>query len=290
MRLKIVFYLSLVVLVAAFATAQVSKVPSGLPCGPPPNPSPAPLVSWPQFQFDAAHTGCNPYEYLLGRSTVANLTLKWTQFVTYAANSLPVVVGGVAYLSFSRPAHYDTAGVVAVRTSDGSVLWTYTIGPPANYPYSSPVVANGVVYIASDELYALDASTGALIWKYPVSSTLPPAVGNGTIYVPYALSDSGAIDALNASTGAFIWNYTFAAPYYPTEPAVANGVIYTSSNFIGAYVNALDATTGVLLWKYDGGEHTLSSPVVANGVVYVSSSYEGTDEFEGLSAFSLPGH
>ena len=43
--------------------------------------------------------------------------------------------------------------------------WSYTTGNEVN---SSPVVANGVTYVGSDDgyLYALNASTGALLWSF----------------------------------------------------------------------------------------------------------------------------
>ena len=52
---------------------------------------------------------------------------------------------------------------------------------------SSPAVANGVVYVGSDDhnLYAFDAATGAplrvLLTGGPVTSS--PAVANGVVYV-----------------------------------------------------------------------------------------------------------
>ena len=52
---------------------------------------------------------------------------------------------------------------------------------------SSPAVANGVVYVGSEDnnVYALNASTGALLWKYATGSvvTSSPAVANGVVYV-----------------------------------------------------------------------------------------------------------
>jgi outer membrane protein assembly factor BamB len=51
-------------------------------------------------------------------------------------------------------------------------------------------VANGVVYVLSDNLYALNARTGALLWSYSVSGSTyiaglssSPAVVNGVVYV-----------------------------------------------------------------------------------------------------------
>jgi len=53
--------------------------------------------------------------------------------------------------------------------------------------FSSPIVANGVVYIGSQDkkLYALDAETGSVLWSYttgqPIDSS--PTVINGMLYV-----------------------------------------------------------------------------------------------------------
>ena len=74
--------------------------------------------------------------------------------------------------------------------------WSYATGGTV---YSSPAVANGVVYVGSEDnnLYALDAKTGAKLWSYatggPVDSS--PAVANGVVYVG---SDDNNVYALNA--------------------------------------------------------------------------------------------
>ena len=52
--------------------------------------------------------------------------------------------------------------------------------------YSSPAVANGVVYVGSDDnVYALNARTGALLWSYTTGEYVvsSPAVANGVVYV-----------------------------------------------------------------------------------------------------------
>jgi outer membrane protein assembly factor BamB len=74
--------------------------------------------------------------------------------------------------------------------------------------YSSPAVANGVVYIGSDDnnVYALSASTGVKLWSYATGSSVfsSPAVANGVVYIG---SDDGNVYSLNASTGAQLWSY-----------------------------------------------------------------------------------
>src|SRR5581483_7644369 len=62
--------------------------------------------------------------------------------------------------------------------------WSYQTGSDV---YSSPAVANGMLFIGSDDynLYALNAATGTLVWKYTTGSTVrsSPSVANGVVYV-----------------------------------------------------------------------------------------------------------
>ena len=64
-----------------------------------------------------------------------------------------------------------------------SQAWQYTTGGPI---FSSPAVANGVVYVGTYNsfLYALDARTGAFKWSYLTGGEVrsSPAVVNGVVY------------------------------------------------------------------------------------------------------------
>ena len=150
-----------------------------------------------------------------------------------------------------------------------SLKWTYSTTGRVE---SSPAVANGVVYVGSEDdyqkdLYALDAATGVLLWSYttrgPVDSS--PAVANGVVYVGASFN----VYALNASTGALLWSYTTNWDVY-SSPAVANGVVYVGSKDDNLY--ALNVSTGAMLWSYTTDAFVFSSPAVANGVVYVGSN------------------
>ena len=72
----------------------------------------------------------------------------------------------------------------AANVSDLDIAWQTTTG---NSIESSPAVANGVVYVGSDDgnLYAYKATTGALLWSATTGSyvTSSPAVANGVVYV-----------------------------------------------------------------------------------------------------------
>jgi outer membrane protein assembly factor BamB/tRNA A-37 threonylcarbamoyl transferase component Bud32 len=143
--------------------------------------------------------------------------------------------------------------------------WTASTGA---FVFSSPAVANGVVYVSSDKLYALNASTGTLKWVYNTGGGgSSPAVANGVVYVG---SGDYKLYALNASTGQTLWTSAPTGAGIISSPAVANGVVYVGSFDHKLY--AFDASTGQTLWtSTPSGDRILSSPAVANGVVYVGS-------------------
>jgi len=148
-----------------------------------------------------------------------------------------------------------------------ALKWSYTTG---FYVYSSPAVANGVIYIGSEDskVYALKAKTGHKLWSYTAGDLVAssPAVANGVVYVG---SYDRNLYALNAKTGAKLWSYA-TGDDGSSSPAVANGVVYVGSADGNVY--ALDAKTGTKLWSYLTGSSVYSWPAVANGVVYVGST------------------
>jgi len=252
MKCKTVFCVSLVLLIASLATAQI-------PCGPTIRPKATLFVNWPQLQYDSGHSGCNPYETILNPNTVENLTVKW-QLAGPSSFLSPVIADGAVYSTSSTDFHISSSTVAAENANTGGEIWAYTT---QNYYFSSPVVANGIVYAGSTDnnLYALNAKTGNLVWKYATGDQVgsPPAVANGMVYF-----GADQTYALNASTGALIWTFPDGSLF---SPAVANGVVYVGSG--GLY--ALNATTGDLLWEYQTLADVRTAPAVANGRVYVST-------------------
>jgi outer membrane protein assembly factor BamB len=114
--------------------------------------------------------------------------------------------------------------------------WSYATGSSVE---SSPAVANGVVYVGSDDykLYALNAHTGAKLWSYTTDLFVDssPAVSNGVVYVG---SRDDNVYALNARTGAKLWSYTTGNDV-ESSPAVSNGMVYVGSYDGKVYVFGL---------------------------------------------------
>jgi outer membrane protein assembly factor BamB len=94
---------------------------------------------------------------------------------------------------------------------------------------------NGTLYAGtiSGNLYALNAQTGAILWKTHAGASIfsSPAVANGVVY----FSSYNKIYALNVSTGAILWNYTTGANSYSSPIVVNGWLYWGSGdgNFYG---------------------------------------------------------
>ena len=109
---------------------------------------------------------------------------------------------------------------------------------------SSPTVANGVVYVGSEDtyLYAFNAATGAQIWKAQVGVAGANGFFNGEL-----------VDA---------------------QPAVGTNAVYVTAGSFNASLYAFELATGKLLWRFETVDGLASSATVANGLVYFCGSSE----------------
>jgi outer membrane protein assembly factor BamB len=110
-----------------------------------------------------------------------NGNLAWSMpgsFGTY-----PAVGDGVVYAS-------RASDVVAVRESDGSLLWTWT--PKRGVPWGPPLVTDNLLFISTQVVGpggvpqyvtdAIDLATGKQVWSYPAGGFL--AMGaDGTLFI-----------------------------------------------------------------------------------------------------------
>jgi outer membrane protein assembly factor BamB len=184
----------------------------------------------------------------------------WGEFI-YTFGGSPAVAGGVVYVGTRDRALY------AFIAKTGKPLWVKFI---RGIIRSAPAVADGVVYVHTDRLYAFDARTGSRRWTHRAgtarySQDSPPAVAHGTVYV-------GSIDhhlyAIDAESGQELWRAR-TGDSIVSAPAVANGVVFVGSWDHRLY--AFDATSGKRLWSATTGSIIRSSPAVAHGFVYVAS-------------------
>lgn len=168
------------------------------------------------------------------------------------------------------------------------VKWSF---PTGDRVVSSPVFADGTVYVGSDDgnLYAVDAASGRQRWMARTGGPVPstPAVADGRVFVA---SYDGRIHAFDAKTGELLWKFategerrfearglhgmqprqqTFADPYdvFLSSPLVVGGTVYVGSG--DGHVYALDAASGARRWAFRTGEVVHASPAWADGLVVV---------------------
>jgi outer membrane protein assembly factor BamB len=227
--------------------------------------------------------------------------LLWTLRTPVHFESSPVIDGNVVLVgagAIEQPPDMkprgDPAGignpgyVVAADLETGRELWRYAV----NDPESSPIVADGVVFVGSGfngkAVVALrtapdeklrELSQERLLWK---TATPHPATGAVTLagdlvlvgcgngdYVFAAPKPEGNVIALDRRTGEIRWN----APQPDAvlgAVAVADGVAYAPIR--NGDVVALQLATGKEIWRRSvTGRPIFSGPAVSGSKLYITT-------------------
>jgi outer membrane protein assembly factor BamB len=153
-----------------------------------------------------------------------------------------------------------------------NVCWSYDIPGKKEPVDSSPVIADGKVYIGSHDanITCLDAIVGSVLWRQKI--------GNGVYTASsivddklYLTADPGFVYCLDTTTGTVLWNYSTNALYMDSSPAVVDGKVYVGAGKTDGHVYCLDASTGSEIWKYQTGNSVYSSPAYFDGKIYIGS-------------------
>jgi outer membrane protein assembly factor BamB len=190
----------------------------------------------------------------------------------------------------------DTSYVVALKSSDGSTVWSSKLGKAGapgwgNFagPRATPTVQGDSIFAVSQwgELVCLSASDGSEKWSKAYDkdfgasrpewgfSESPLVDGDRVVVTPGG--PQGALVALNKKTGAVIWqtkDFTDAA-HYSSLIAVEIGGVRQYVQLTAADVVGIDASTGKVLWRTTrkGQTAVIPTPISVNDMVYVSSGY-----------------
>jgi outer membrane protein assembly factor BamB len=171
---------------------------------------------------------------------------------------------------------------------------------------TAPLIANGILYVATNKLYAYDDATGATLWTAPAAYFDGIAIAGGVVFV----TDAEGVQAYDAAgvkncsgtpkVCAPLWatsTYEATGPGFTPgsgSPVVANGILYVpgygdgiAPSAGGAYVAAFDpagskgcevyekfGTICIPMWTTTGipaSTGNTGSPAVANGVIYIAN-------------------
>lgn len=195
--------------------------------------------------------------------------------------------------------------LTALHTTNGQQIWSTSL---PNLQPVTPIIANGVVYVVGDGVFAVDAPNGKQLWHSPApvaqAQYTTPVVSNGVLYVT-TMEDTdsapastpvgkhSAIDALDTQSGKLLWHTILDG--WPAEPvAVANGAVYTgydhSTSVVQSTTNivALAANNGSILWSVQPNApvtffmQVMPPPIVAGTMLYIPG--------RGITAIDLTTH
>lgn len=187
----------------------------------------------------------------------------------------------------NRDGVWSEIGIMEKFPADGlKVRWRARVGPG----WSSPVVAQGLVYVTDSELmkpkakervHCFDEATGKPLWNYSYAVTYPdwafpergptatPIVQDGKLYT---IGNKGDLHCLDARTGELLWMRNLEKEYdvqefaFNSSPLIEGDLLVVC---IGSYpatnqsrVLALDKNTGKEIWNTPNGGLTNSSPIV----------------------------
>ena len=185
----------------------------------------------------------------------------------------------------NRDGAWNETGLLKSFPSGGlKIAWRTPVG----WGWSSPVVANGRVFltdsllimpVAKERIHCFDETTGKPLWSYEYEPPYPAWVfdpGEGPTATPIVESDNvymqggcANVHCFDASTGRLLWERDLSKEYQVREMMCRASPLIEGNLLIlligakpGACVVALDKTTGKEVWKTLDDSVSNSSPVV----------------------------
>lgn len=144
------------------------------------------------------------------------------------------------------------------------VQWKTYVGGET---YASPVVANGLVYVATKagSLVALALADGEEQWRMQVGEYVArttPAFDDGTLFVAAGYT----LLAIDAATGQQRWSVPlrFAGS---CSPVAAEGRVYVATQ--EGHVSAFETERGDEVWHYRNDNLLFASPALDAGVIVI---------------------
>jgi len=185
----------------------------------------------------------------------------------------------------------QNGNIIALRASNGSVLWHYT--SRSFLSELPPYVADASVYVIAlhGSIDALRAGDGSLLWHASLHalSDAPTMIATGGMV--YVGTQDGSVEALRASDGSLLWLYKDGkgSAVSTTISTVAQGVVYIGlqAGDIDS-IAALRASDGFLLWRYIPQiPSTQLFPILADNILLLALQDGSIDALRASSGILL---
>src|SRR5512135_3484038 len=192
--------------------------------------APAGSSDWPQFDFDAAHSGVSLQETTINRGNVATLHVLYSVALPSVADGAPAFLSGVATPQGVKDLLFlntKDGRILALDAADGSTVWARQPAAGPRYTTSSPAVDPARLYVYA---YGLDGKAH----KYQVSDGVEVTSGGWPEVATLKPDVEKGSSALSVATTAAGRSYLY----------VANGGYPGDAGDYQGHVTAIDLATG----------------------------------------------
>lgn len=180
--------------------------------------------------------------------------LIWEQPLSGSVSGAIAIGENLLYIgSFDKQLH-------ALDKATGNVQWEVPAEGTADWIWASPALVGDIVVFSDKEgnVFAVDAMTGESIWETQVNGDVvaSPVIANGIVFVASAgqLNNDdvrrGALIALDVETGEELWRKETPAPIYTTPVFVDDTVVLALPTGAEELLIVFNQEDGDEIWRY----------------------------------------
>jgi len=224
-------------------------------------------TDWLQACFDSGRSCFDPYENVLGRSTVGKLAVAWRTTVGADGFSSPVYASGEVFVG-------TAGGLVGLDPATGAIIINYRTARVTTTPAvlkgfdPQPDPPGKVIFGSSDGVVHAVATTGKQLWQSSVGARPASPLAIHGVDEPADRILFGAGGALFCfdGDGKQLWATALRGGAISTPPALLSlpatpaGVVVAAGNTL----HAVDLATGQIVWSRALSRSRLGAPSIGD--------------------------
>lgn len=193
--------------------------------------------------------------------------------------SQPVIAGHYVVVGFAN------GKLAVINRQTGHALWARAVSEPQGATDvermvdidMSPVVVNGVVYVATYQGYiaAFELQSGKMLWRHKISSYTGIAADAGRLYISDAQS---YLWSFAQSSGAVAWRQTHLLGREITGPVLLGNNVLVADGY--GYVHWMNKSSGQFVARSSVEDPVNIDPVVYGNVAYIYTVNGGLYAFK----------